>query len=106
MKLITLVQVSDSTDEEQGIIAKLLMVCLLTMFRSHDASLQCELMNIPDLLPHISCAFFHCSWQLESSTGGRIEGSCAHFMYEYRARRNFGSIKRGKHENRRLLEYF
>lgn len=31
MKLITLVQVSDSTDEEQGIIAKLLMVCLLTM---------------------------------------------------------------------------
>lgn len=33
MKLITLVQVSDSTDEEQGIIAKLLMVSLAMNFQ-------------------------------------------------------------------------
>lgn len=34
MKLITLVQVSDSTDEEQGIIAKLLMVSLPENFQA------------------------------------------------------------------------
>lgn len=40
MKLITLVQVSDSTDEEQGIIAKLLMVCLVA-FLSLTKQLCC-----------------------------------------------------------------
>lgn len=74
MKLITLVQVSDSGDEEEGIIAKMLMVSPPTGAEiSPFVCVLYGLIKVLDILRDISRAIIRCSWQPESSAGGGVE---------------------------------